>query len=1081
MGFFGESQKKNITDIKEHIKNMSSGSINYYEINKKLIDGLINEYEDGSLERSEKRKSFIFGNIYNNKKINFKNSPEEFWVREAENDFEKLREIFGDRGIQSLDENTLQICLKTIKGKSKEEILDEFDILLKLFKIDTSKEKIDRVLDDFILLSKKDDIINIANAISMVIKNADLTEGNLGELVNEILKKKENLNNAVDLTRYIRSLRENNIDIDILYDKNYKYDNYLNILLNLNEEPNAVVFLLGKDEKDCTKLQEAAGDDDNALLNIKDINDFKKCVIFIKKLGYTPKMNDADFFRKFQENVKESKGIQLYFTKYVNIYNDLNKLYQNKFDKSAASKQKIISICMNSEFTFINKKHYFYRGHYYEIIKEEEEKEKKEKKGKKISIKLSAIKELRDRALLTKKVSKEDDENKNSEKYKIFIENVSVIFKIYDLIKEIYSCGYIKEIIVKITLKNNMPNFQVDDFVTSKSEEAINKLADISIDFKNKQLSAYRDIQLIRYIYGRQINLIYDKIYNNKDNDILPLLKFISNNSINENYKVEYKVNDKKDMYWNIENYLKTIFKNLDLEEINEKCNKISKKDGDKDYNGIYCFQPHNLQKNVLQLYKYLTKSIPKAQYILFCNKETTSEELTAFLYRALLCKLHSCFIIAGIELLPIKEKTTFQSIFKKLYENNETKMKSCLVIAYMNTEADIVKYIHTLKKKFFKNILNDLDNQNMDEVNKNVEIINSDKSGVGKSTHIKTKIKELGKEYIYFPLGGVFTRKEVLNRLKKLNHNKSLKNSIIHLDLYDTEKIDLTMEFLFSILITKIYGQNDDIFYLPEEIPIMIEIPNGFIDYMKKFPILDIFKKTTLEIENLAPLIVPKDIKSNVQVVAIYLKYLNEKIDILNSHDIYFEGITPLEWKDFPTTEVAEILSQEECQKLIFDTIEKKLKIKHPNYYQITSFVGLLGTQLKKFSQVYSFSLLFLQEDVNNALGSRDIRSYIIEKFIYFTKYFIDGGFINLVNSQTRNFRQMNRTFDEERENEEAIKELFQEGKKKNNLISFEDLDNTLLLFCEKDGEGFDLIANHKKTKDFQRYNKIIEEQEKQ
>ena len=116
---------------------------------------------------------------------------------------------------------------------------------------------------------------------------------------------------------------------------------------------------------------------------------------------------------------------------------------------------------------------------------------------------------------------------------------------------------------------------------------------------------------------------------------------------------------------------------------------------------GIYCYKAHNcpLQNNILQLYNYLTNSIPKAQYILFCNEETTSEELTAFLYRAFLFKLNSCFIIAGIELLSFKEKITFQSIFKYLYEKNEKKMESCLVVAYMDTEADIVKYIHKLKK----------------------------------------------------------------------------------------------------------------------------------------------------------------------------------------------------------------------------------------------------------------------------------------------------------------------------------------------------------------------------------------------
>ena len=403
VGFFGKSQKENIKLIKIYIREMSSGPINYYEKNKEQIDKLIIEFEKDSLERSEKIKSFIFCNIYNDKKRKNKDSSEKSWINETEEDFKKLKEIFEDNGIQSLDENILKICLKTLKGKSKEEIVNEFDTLLTLFKIQASKEMKDRVTNEFILLSKKDDIINIANAIFTIIKYAKLSTGNLWKLVNEIKENQEKLNNTIDLMEYIDKLRENNIDIDILYDKNYKYDNYLNILLYLKEEPNAIVFLLEKNENDCTTLQEAAGDDDNALLNIKDINDFRKCVIFMKKLGYTPKMKEDDFFREFQENVKKSKDIQLYFTRYVNIYNDLNKLFQKKFDKSAASKQKIISICENSKFTLKNERHNFFKAQYYEKIKDEKNKEK-EQKGELIFIKISAIKELRDRALLTKKV-----------------------------------------------------------------------------------------------------------------------------------------------------------------------------------------------------------------------------------------------------------------------------------------------------------------------------------------------------------------------------------------------------------------------------------------------------------------------------------------------------------------------------------------------------------------------------------------------------------------------------------------------------------------------------------------------------
>ena len=130
------------------------------------------------------------------------------------------------------------------------------------------------------------------------------------------------------------------------------------------------------------------------------------------------------------------------------------------------------------------------------------------------------------------------------------------------------------------------------------------------------------------------------------------------------------------------------------------------------------------------------------------CNKETTNEELTAFLYRAILCEYHSCFIIAGIELLPFEQKTTLQNLLNELYSNNikgnEKKMKSCLVIAYIDKEADIVKNIFRLKgRRSIQNIQNNLENQNMGDIGKNVNIIKSNRAGVGKSMQIKIKIKK--------------------------------------------------------------------------------------------------------------------------------------------------------------------------------------------------------------------------------------------------------------------------------------------------------------------------------------------------
>jgi hypothetical protein len=149
-------------------------------------------------------------------------------------------------------------------------------------------------------------------------------------------------------------------------------------------------------------------------------------------------------------------------------------------------------------------------------------------------------------------------------------------------------------------------------------------------------------------------------------------------------------------------------------------------------------------------------------------------------------------------------------------------------------------------------------------------------------------KNKSKNNKYIYFPLGGVLTYENIIKRLKEIN----LKNEFLHLDLYNTDQVALMNEFLFSILIIRFYGQNEDIFYLSKNIQIKVEIPNTFIDFLEKFPILTLFKTRELTISQLPPLIVPQELDSNIQLVANYLKALKE--NKINTKDLIFPKITP-------------------------------------------------------------------------------------------------------------------------------------------------------------------------------------------
>ena len=280
------------------------------------------------------------------------------------------------------------------------------------------------------------------------------------------------------------------------------------------------------------------------------------------------------------------------------------------------------------------------------------------------------------------------------------------------------------------------------------------------------------------------------------------------------------------------------------------------------------------------------------AQTVLLCNEETTSEEITAFMYRAFLCQYPVFFMVGKIELLTSEKRQTLTRLINALFINRAGEMKSCVAFAYTKSMDSIVLYLERIKGK--KNLEHDEKKKQQEEsYEENVEIISSDKAGVGKSTKIKAKIKAKNKKYIHFPFGGEFSRKDVINRLKKIqNQITNEERTVIHLDLYDSKQTELMKDFLYSFLITKLYGQNEDLFYLSKKVEIVIEIPCGFVNFFNKFPLLSMFKnKTEMKIAELPPLIIQHEIDSNIQIVCNYLKLL--KSGKLSDTDLIIDKVS--------------------------------------------------------------------------------------------------------------------------------------------------------------------------------------------
>ena len=380
--FFKNSQKENIKEIESIISSINDGPLNYYENNEnncsEKYNKLVKEFKQDAEKRTEMQKSIFFSGLYDkNKEI--KNSEENDWIQKTEEQFNKLKNIFTKKGIESIDVEIVATCLNAISTTEKtiDEIRQEIHLLYKIFQIKDSDDK-EKIVKKIRLLSKRDEIREILKSIYNFVHYTGAIETRFKKSLIENINNLKESYNEDKINKAINKLKEANIDITGIIDKsNSSENNYLNILQMLTEQ--SITFLLKVTLDDCQTLREKVGDE-SFVIDQNDIIDLEKCDSFMRLLQEEKnfsRMKDSKLIEKFINKINGAKeNFGIFFKNYTTNFIEIKKLFDSIKDRSEAKRDKILYISKNSEFILKNTNTEFFYGFYYdeEIVKKKRQK-----------------------------------------------------------------------------------------------------------------------------------------------------------------------------------------------------------------------------------------------------------------------------------------------------------------------------------------------------------------------------------------------------------------------------------------------------------------------------------------------------------------------------------------------------------------------------------------------------------------------------------------------------------------------------------------------------------------------------------
>ncbi len=171
--------------------------------------------------------------------------------------------------------------------------------------------------------------------------------------------------------------------------------------------------------------------------------------------------------------------------------------------------------------------------------------------------------------------------------------------------------------------------------------------------------------------------------------------------------------------------------------------------------------------------------------------------------------------------------------------------------------------------------------------------------------------------------------------------------------------------------------------FNFGDDLNLKIELPNGFYNYMDKFPILSLFQKN--EIKKLLPLKIKNNLKK-IRDSPIFV--------VANTLQKYKEGKIGEENIDL---DADNSLSNNACE-LIIDEYLKSNENEY-NYYQKNNFIKLLSEEFLMFKERFILDPnSYDKYDRNSRNSLSESRNQIVKSILDSSEFFTKGPYDNLL-----------------------------------------------------------------------------------